>query len=61
MKIYLAGFGHPIEQTPFIDRKDVKPRFLISFWYINIKDRGFLKRLEWIKERKQEVIPNADK
>jgi hypothetical protein len=51
MKIYLAGFGHPIEQTPFVDRKDVKLRFLISFWYINIKDRGVLKRLEWIKER----------
>ena len=41
MKIYLAGFGHPIEQTPFIDRKDVKPRFRFHSRYINIKDRGF--------------------
>lgn len=57
MKIYFAGYGHPIHKTSFIRTKLTKIwRFMFSYYYIELEpDKGIIKRFNWaVKERNKQ-------
>lgn len=54
MKIYLAGYGHPIHGNEEFTKKRKPFNFLLSFFYLFEKDKGFIERYNWIKTVKKE-------
>jgi len=54
MKIFLAGSGHTIEKTPFVNRHK-NPQFLLSYQYLSPEGticNYQLGRFKWIIEKK---------
>ena len=51
MKVYLAGFGHPLEKTDFIDEHSL-PRvaFLMTYFDFLHRPGNCVERFKWAKK-----------
>jgi hypothetical protein len=50
--IYIAGYGHPFERTPFFETRE-HWNILLSYYSLAVKpDNGMIKRFHFIKEKK---------
>jgi len=57
LKIYLAGYGHQIEKTPFVKELEKDWHCLLSYYFFSPKnvDKGMMNRFDYICKKKKQI------